>query len=69
MLRTIRKPNIFCKIGIHRPLTIGNIVFIDQLTENTVYDATCSCGIEWFTDSCFGWFGYRIRKDLKCRQN
>lgn len=56
------KPNILCRIGIHRPLKIGASAFTDLVSGKMVRYATCSCGKEWLTTSVFGWFGYKTQR-------
>lgn len=51
---------LLCKIGIHRPLKIGSINFVDIINNKAVRNAKCSCGKEWLTDSISGWWGFRI---------
>lgn len=56
------KPNILCRIGIHRPLKIGSYLFTDHVSGDTVREAVCSCGKNWMTTSVFGWFGYKTQR-------
>ncbi|MFA5558892.1 MAG: hypothetical protein WDA59_05455 [Methanofastidiosum sp.] len=53
---------ILCKLGIHRPLKIGHLAFVDVASGKDVRYATCPCGKKWLTDSVFGWFGYKTEK-------
>jgi len=50
---------LLCKIGIHRPLKIGEFLFIDRWGCK-VHLAVCPCGKTWMTDGG-PWMG------LKCR--
>jgi len=52
-----------CKIGIHRPLKILGFNFTDAVSYRKVYDAKCRCGLKWLTDSAYGWFGFKMRKE------
>lgn len=53
--------NILCKLGIHRPLFGHKNGFSDVVSGRRVHYAKCSCGINWMTDSIFGWFGSKIK--------
>ena len=54
--------NVLCKLGIHRPLKIGSLLFIDKVDGSDVREAVCPCGLKWMTTSVFGWFGFKTRK-------
>jgi hypothetical protein len=56
------KELILCKLGIHRPLKIGELRFVDIVSGKDVRYATCPCGKKWLTDSVFGWLGTKIEK-------
>jgi len=58
----MEKELILCKLGIHRPLKIGHLAFVDVASGKDVRYATCPCGKKWLTDSVFGWFGYKTEK-------
>jgi hypothetical protein len=53
---------LLCRVGIHRPLTIKDCAFIDQVSHKEVFNAICHCGKRWMVDSPFGWFGFKIEK-------
>ena len=53
---------LLCRIGLHRPLKQHHHNFIDKVSGKTVYTAKCPCGIEWMTDSIFGWFGFKVKR-------
>lgn len=56
---------LLCKLGIHRPLKVGYGLFTDIVTGNTVREATCPCGKKWMTDSVFGWFGFKTKREVQ----
>ena len=49
-----------CRSGIHRPLTIKDCAFIDQVSHKEVFHACCPCGKRWLTDSIGRWFGFKV---------
>lgn len=51
----------FCHLGWHW-LKDHKYNFTDCVSNESVYDATCSCGITWMTDSPFALLGMRIEK-------
>jgi CxxC motif-containing protein len=48
---------LLCKIGIHRPLKVGKLLFTDRWGCE-VHLATCPCGKTWMTDGG-PWKGYK----------
>jgi len=57
--------NLLCKLGIHRPLKIKDCNFVDIVSGKEVFNASCSCGKTWLTDSVFGWFGFKVERNKK----
>ena len=53
---------LLCKIGIHRPLKVGKLLFCDARGRE-VHLATCPCGKTWMTDGG-PWKGYKCRSLL-----
>lgn len=56
----IRK--MFCKIGWHW-LTNHEHSFVDRVSGNSVFEASCNCGKKWLTDSLLPLIGFRVLKD------
>jgi len=53
---------LLCSIGLHRPLKGHHHNFIDKVSGNTVYNATCPCGKKWMTDSASKFFGFKVER-------
>lgn len=54
----MKKANLLCRLGIHRPLKLGKLADFAKVPGKEVRYATCACGKEWLTTSVFGWFGF-----------
>lgn len=52
--------NLLCNIGMHRPLSGHSAAFVDVVSRETVFYATCPCGKRWMVDSLNGWGGHQV---------
>lgn len=52
--------NLFCLIGIHRPLKVMDAYFKDVISGKMVFDAECPCGKKFMTDNINGWKGFKV---------
>ena len=59
-----RKLPLMCRFGWHRPLAIGDLLFVDRVSRRSVFNATCPCGKHWMTDGLTRWFGFVVEKEI-----
>lgn len=51
-----------CWLGLHWRMTVNESLFTDIVSGNTVYSATCPCGIVWMVDSIHGYPLFKVRR-------
>lgn len=54
---------LFCKLGLHWRMKVGECLFLDVVSWKKVYGAVCPCGKHWMVDSTHGFPTFKVARD------
>jgi hypothetical protein len=56
---------LFCNLGLHWRMKLGEHLFTDIVSGRAVYSATCPCGRKWMVDTAHGFPSFKVEREIK----